>query len=134
MKFLFVSHGALAKSMVESAQMIVGEQSDYETLGLYPEDDIETLKAKVREVLDSFGETDIICFTDLFSGSPFNSVVAVMGDYPVHHITGVNLPIVLEAFMMRMNSELTIDDIRQQLMAMVPGTIIDVRAFLEETE
>lgn len=134
MKFLFVSHGALAKSMVESAQMIVGKQSDFETLGLYPEDDIEDLKEKVKVVLDGFGDSEIICFTDLFSGSPFNSIVAAMGDYPVHHITGMNLPIVLEAFMMRMNPDLSADSIRKQLMAMVPNTIIDVRKFLKEAD
>lgn len=132
MKFLFVSHGALAESMVGSAQMIVGQQSDFKTLGLYPEDDIEALKDSVRTILDEFAGEEVLCFTDLFSGSPFNAVVAAMGDYPIQHITGMNLPIVLEAFMMRMNPDLTMTEIRQQLMAMVPKTVIDVRAFLEE--
>ncbi|MDO4667471.1 MAG: PTS sugar transporter subunit IIA [Streptococcus sp.] len=134
MKFLFVSHGSLAKSMVESAQMIIGEQSNFQTLGLYPEDDIENLKNKVRKILIEFEGEDVICFTDLFSGSPFNAVVSVMGDYPVQHITGMNLPIVLEAFMMRMNPDLTIKEIKDQLMAMVPKTIVDVREFLKAAE
>ncbi|MGM0216462.1 PTS sugar transporter subunit IIA [Enterococcus sp. AZ109] len=131
MKYIFVSHGDLAKSMLGSAQMIVGEQSDVQAFGLYPTDDIGGLKDQVKQAIEEFGGgKDIMCFTDLFSGSPFNAVVGLMGDYPIRHITGMNLPMVLEAFMSRMNEELTAEDISAKLLDQASETFIDVNNYL----
>lgn len=131
MKFIFVSHGDLAKSLLASAQMIVGEQTDTKAFDLYPNDDIGGLKEQVRIAIEEFGGgDDIICFTDLFSGSPFNAVVALMGDYPIRHITGINLPMVLEAFMARMNVETTAELISAKLLKEAPKTFIDVNNYL----
>lgn len=131
MKYIFVSHGDLAKSILGSAQMIVGEQTDAKAFGLYPNDDIGGLKDQVKNAIEEFGGgEDIICFTDLFSGSPFNAVVGLMGDYPVRHITGMNLPMVLEAFMSRMNEGATAEEISTKLLNEAPQTFIDVNNFL----
>lgn len=131
MKFILVSHGDLAKSMLGSAQMIVGEQEDAQAFGLYPKDDIGGLKDQIKTAIDEMGGEDIICFTDLFSGSPFNSVVSLMGEYPIRHITGMNLPMILEAFMMRMNETNTLEDICNKLIEQAPTTFIDVNTYLE---
>lgn len=131
MKYIFVSHGDLAKSILESAQMIVGEQTEVKAFGLYPKDDIGGLKAKVKQAIEEFGGGgDIIRFTDLFSGSPFNAVVGLMGEYPVRHITGMNLPMVLEAFMARMNETNSAEDICAKLVREAPATFIDVNNYL----
>lgn len=131
MKYIFVSHGDLAKSMLRSAQMIVGEQAGAKAFGLYPKDDIGGLKDQVKAAIEEFGGgDDIICFTDLFSGSPFNAVVALMGDYPIRHITGMNLPMVLEAFMSRMNKDNTAEAICAKLLVEAPATFIDVNNYL----
>lgn len=131
MKYIFVSHGDLAKSMLGSAQMIVGEQTGAKAFGLYPKDDIGGLKDQVKAAIEELGGgDDIICFTDLFSGSPFNAVVGLMGDYPIRHITGMNLPMVLEAFMSRMNEDNTAEAICAKLLAEAPATFIDVNNYL----
>lgn len=133
MKFIFVSHGELAKSMLGSAQMIVGKQDDAVALGLYPEDDISQLKEKIKAAMEDSGAENIICFTDLFSGSPFNAVVSLMGDYPIRHITGMNLPLILEAFMLRVSKENTREVICAKLLKQAPKTIIDANHYLENT-
>lgn len=131
MKYIFVSHGDLAKSILGSAQMIVGEQTEVKAFGLYPKDDIGGLREQVKAAIEEFGGGgDIVCFTDLFSGSPFNAVVALMGDYPIRHITGMNLPMVLEAFMSRMGEDNTAEDICTKLMKEAPATFIDVNHYL----
>ncbi|MTD39122.1 PTS mannose transporter subunit IIA [Erwinia sp. CPCC 100877] len=132
MKYIFVSHGDLAKSLLGSAQMIVGEQQDAVAFGLYPKDDISTLTEKIEKAVIEMGGENIICFTDLFSGSPFNAVVSLMGKYPIYHITGMNLPLALEAFMLRLTEENDREDICNQLLAQAPGTFIDVKKYLEE--
>lgn len=131
MNYIFVSHGDLAKSLLGSAQMIVGNQENAKAFGLYPKDDIGGLKDQLKAAIEEFGGgEDIICFTDLFSGSPFNAVVALMGDYPIRHITGMNLPIVLEAFMSRMNEKNTAEAISAKLLREAPATFIDVNNYL----
>ena len=111
--------------------MIVGEQTNVKAFGLYPNDDIGSLKDQVKAAIEEFGGgNDIICFTDLFSGSPFNAVVALMGDYPIRHITGMNLPMVLEAFMSRMNEDNSAETICEKLLDEAPTTVIDVNHYL----
>lgn len=131
MKFILVSHGDLAKSMLGSAQMIVGEQEDAQAFGLYPQDDISNLKNQLRMAIAETGDEEIVCFTDLFSGSPFNAVVSLMGEYPIRHITGMNLPMILEAFMMRMNGSVTREELCLKLTAQAPETFVDVNDYLE---
>lgn len=132
MHFILVSHGGLAESMLGSAQMIVGEQENVSTFGLYPTDDIGGLKDKLEVAIKGVKDQDIICFTDLFSGSPFNAVINLMGNYPIRHITGMNLPLVLEALMLRMNEENTKEIICNKLIKQAPETFIDVNDYLEK--
>lgn len=130
--FILVSHGDLAKSILESAQMIIGEQENVSAFGLYPTDDIGGLKDKIEVAIEKVKDQEIICFTDLFSGSPFNAVVGLMEQYPISHITGMNLPMILEALMLRMNEENTKEAICAKLIEQVPETFIDVNDYLEK--
>lgn len=132
MHFILVSHGDLAKSILESAQMIIGEQENVSAFGLYPTDDIGGLKDKIEVAIEKVKDQEIICFTDLFSGSPFNAVVGLMEQYPISHITGMNLPMILEALMLRMNEENTKEAICAKLIEQVPETFIDVNDYLEK--
>lgn len=133
MHFVFVSHGELSKSILKSAEMIVGSQEDVSYIGLYPNDEIGKIKEQLEEVFKEKGSDNIICFTDLFSGSPFNAVVSLMEQYPVKHITGMNLPLVLEAFMLRTNDSLSIDDVSEKLISLAPSTFIDVNKYILES-
>lgn len=132
MHFILVSHGDLAKSMLGSAQMIVGEQENVSAFGLHPTDDIGSLKDMIQTEIEKVESEEIICFTDLFSGSPFNAVVGLMSQYSIRHITGMNLPLVLEAFMLRLNEENTREVICAQLIQQAPETFIDVNDYLEK--
>ena len=53
-----------------------------------------------------------------------------MGDFPIRHITGMNLPMVLEAFMSRMNEDNSAEDICTKLLEEAPSTFIDVNHYL----
>lgn len=49
MKVIVVSHGSYARGLVDTAQMIAGEQEDLEAFGLEPEESVDTLREKIRE-------------------------------------------------------------------------------------
>lgn len=131
MQFIMVSHGDLAKSILESAQMIVGEQDKASTFGLHPAEDVSTLRSEIETKLKEIGSEDVIIFTDLYHGSPFNVVVSLMGEYKFHHLTGMNLGLILEALMMRLQDK-TVDEICEKLIKVAPTTFMDVNKQLAE--
>ena len=100
MKVIAVSHGSFSKGLVESVQMLVGEQENLVAYGLYPEQTVASLTEKLEAEIEKTPEEEEILFlTDLFHGSPFNAVVSLMKDYDFYHVTGINIPLAVEAMM-----------------------------------
>lgn len=100
---LVVTHGKLAEGLKDSIELIIGEQKKFVVEGLFHGDDFEELKTRVYEnVLDLNDQEGVLVLVDLFGASPYNSVVF---NYPrfkqekieVRLITGVNLPMLIEA-------------------------------------
>lgn len=132
MKVIVVSHGSYAQGLVDTVQMIAGEQEDLEAFGLMPEESVETLKEKIRKSIEDTGsEEEILILTDLFYGSPFNTVVSLMPEYDFYHITGINLPLMMEIVMGRY-AEKSAAVICKEVMDAAPSTVRDVRELYKE--
>lgn len=100
MKVIVVSHGSYARGLVDTAQMIAGEQEGLEAFGLEPEESVDTLREKIRESIEQTSEgEEVLILTDLFYGSPFNTVISLMSEYDLYHVTGINLPLMMEVVM-----------------------------------
>lgn len=125
MKIILVSHGPFSKGLMESVQMVLGEQQDLTAHCLMPEETPAALSERLEAEIKEAGSDDILFLTDLYHGSPFNVVVSLMRDYRFHHITGINLPLLIDALMSR-NGGLPIQDICERLVEQAPGTILDV--------
>ena len=99
---IVISHGDFSKAIVETAQMIVGEQEAVETVGLYLGDSVDLFRERVTEaVREHLRHNDVMVVTDMQSGSPFNVAVAAMEEHRFRHFTGMNLPMLLEIFSSR---------------------------------
>ena len=63
MKVIAVSHGSYSKGLVESTQMLVGEQEDLVAYGLFPEQTVATLSEKLKAEIDQTedGEESVQC-------------------------------------------------------------------------
>ncbi len=131
MKIILVSHGNYSQGMMDSVQMLLGGQENIVAYGLYPEDSVTSLTEKLEKEIKKSGDEELIFFTDLYHGSPFNSVVSLTEHYKLHHITGINLPLLIEAVMAR-NGGSTPDEICERLMVLAPSTILDVGKSLNE--
>ena len=107
-KIVVITHGRLGKALIETAELIMGRQTDYYTFGLFPEDSVEDLKEKVNELLciDDFAQ-NVLCFVDMVGGSPFHVVLQLMANKKITCITGVNLPMILTAFIQRDRMDLS---------------------------
>ena len=102
MKIVLVSHNTLSAGMLAAAEMIGGMPEGVAAFGLMPEDDGEILAKKVTDWLDA-GEPDdqVLIMSDLYFGSPFNAMCAMMATRDIYHVTGMNLAMVLEAISLK---------------------------------
>ena len=98
-KILVVSHSTLCKGLNEAVTMIIGEESAVDYLGL-DEDGIEIFHSKLKEKISHLKKEtkEILILADLFGGTPFNrSLTEAAQDENIKIITGVNLPMLMEA-------------------------------------
>lgn len=93
---LVITHGTLSKALLETAQMIFGEPGRIDTLALRQDMGIDDLREQVAAYFEAHDGENILVLVDIFSGSPFNSIIPYMRKENVFVVTGVNLPMVLE--------------------------------------
>lgn len=134
MKVIVVSHGSFSKGLIESVQMLAGEQEKLVAYGLYPEETVATLTEKLEtEIKNTPKNEEILFLTDLFHGSPFNAVVSLMRDYNFYHITGISLPLMLEVVLERY-AEKSADEICQNVLASATESVKYVNQLFEEKQ
>lgn len=101
MNILMLSHGKYNEGILDSHNMIVGENEKIHTLSLTDSvlDFREQLDKLVGELL-SQGELLVLC--DLKGGTPYNQILEKKYEYPenIHIISGMNLPMVIELSLM----------------------------------
>jgi PTS system mannose-specific IIA component len=70
---------------------------------------------------------EVLVLTDMFSGSPFNAAVSLMQHYTFFHITGINLPVLLEILMSRETSGAA--ELCEDILSRAKDTIINVNKY-----
>lgn len=105
---IITSHGAFAEGILQSGNMIFGEQENVKAVTLQPSEGPDDFKKKLEDAIQSLDNTDQILFlVDLWGGTPFNQVNNL---FEAHKdtwavVTGLNLPLLVEAYGARMSSE-----------------------------
>jgi PTS system mannose-specific IIA component len=104
-----VTHGGLAEELVHTVQIIVGSQPALFPVCLQEHEGIEDLQRKLLAVLPPTGAAPegTLVLVDMFGGTPSNVALALAQSLPLRVITGVNLPMLLEAVTHRTPSTLT---------------------------
>ncbi len=129
-RIVIASHGELAKGMLNTVQMLLGEQENIKAYCLYPEEDVGGFTEKLRKEVEEYGADKIIFMTELMHGSPFNSVVSLTREYDIHHVSGTNLPTLMGAIMERDNDDASAESICEAALEASQNSIIDVRKLL----
>ena len=65
--------------------------------------------------------------------SPFNAIVSLMEHHDIYHVTGINLPLMVEVMMGRYAGK-NAAEICAGLIEAAPGTVKDVRKLFEEVD
>lgn len=104
---LIVTHGNFGKELLKSAELIIGEQENVEAIGFNHGDNVDELYSKVNKFIKKLDKGEgVLVFTDLFGGSPSNATAINMKDLRFESISGVNLPMLIEALDIRTRSSL----------------------------
>ena len=133
MRIVVISHGDMAKGIINSAQMLAGEQDNLTAYGLYPTEERSVLEKKLAKELAAAKEADeeVLVLSDIFHGSPFNAAVELMRNYDFYHITGINLPLLVVA-VLDASSGMAAAEVCEHLLEEFPATVQDARKLLSE--
>ena len=105
---ILISHGLLSKAILDSAELICGKQDRTKVYGLFLGDSVDEFREKVKAgIAESLTRGEVLVLTDIQSGSPFNVTCAAMDEYGFCHITGMNLPLVVEMLTDRIDMDVS---------------------------
>jgi mannose PTS system EIIA component len=94
---VLVTHGRLADEFRAALEHVVGPQSDFETICIGPDDDMEQRRADIIAAIGRVSSgSGVILLTDMFGGTPSNLAISVMDIGDVEVIAGVNLPMLVK--------------------------------------
>lgn len=110
---VLVSHGKLADEFLAVLEHIVGPQKQIETVGINPDDNIESKRIEIVEKvrLADSGE-GVIILTDMFGGTPSNLAISMLDGKKIEALAGINLPMLVKLAKAR-----TTENLRQALLS-----------------
>jgi mannose PTS system EIIA component len=119
-------HGPLGRAIVESAELIAGEQTHLSHVGLEPLGTLESLRDEIADAVrradDGHG---VLVLIDLFGGTPGTAAALALRDRRAALVAGVNLPMLLEVLMAR-EHDTTLEELSAVAVAAGTAGIVDL--------
>lgn len=124
---VLAAHGPLPAAFLESSGMILGDLPQVASLSLMPGDSLEGLVERLQAAVGEVNTGDgVLVLLDMFGGTPANATALLSQQMPnVCAITGMNLPMLLETFTARMNTD-KLEELANQALSGGQSGIIDV--------
>lgn len=95
-RFIIASHGNFAAGILDSVELIMGKQENFEPLCAYRDGDND-IKDRVKQLIESKApEDELIIITDVFKGSVNNEFMNYIDRKNVYLVAGMNLALLLE--------------------------------------
>lgn len=103
---MVITHGSMAAALKETLKMFTNDADDIYTVGLCDSgvaDFTQQVEAEVKKCYEA--DKELLVLVDIFGGTPFNvGILKIKNQYAgVEIITGVNLPLLIEASLLRQN-------------------------------
>ena len=110
---IIATHGDLAASALEAAELLVGEQEQGETIGFRPGDSLELLLERFTQAINRLEECEeILVLTDIKGGSPCNAATVMKAKNPkLRVVAGLSIPLLAQFFESKANGETLADSI-----------------------
>ena len=131
---LVVAHEGLAQEFLDTASSLCGNMEDALAIG-YPEGmGYDVLKEHIQKSIRQMESKGVLLLVDLWGGIPGNAALFVLQEgrkkvgMDLACISGVNLPMLLEAFHMR--EQLSLRELKAHCLAAATGGIRDMESAL----
>jgi len=99
---IIVGHGDFPRILVNSAEEIVGPIERLRVVSFYSEGSKNSCRIDLRRAIKNLESPDgILLLADMFGGTPCNVSVSLQKAFHLKIITGLNLPMLLEAVLHR---------------------------------
>jgi PTS system mannose-specific IIA component len=105
---VIVTHSQLGDALIGAAEFIIGSRpGSIESISIDLSENAEKLRGKIdRGIKKVMGEEGVIILTDMFGGTPSNLSYSFLEEGHIEVLSGVNLPILIQAVNMRKKMEL----------------------------
>ncbi|MFZ2958460.1 MAG: PTS fructose transporter subunit IIA [Candidatus Ozemobacteraceae bacterium] len=127
---VIITHGNLASEMLETVKLIMGEHPAAVAVSFTARESIDTLRERAGKAVEMFRSEGCIILTDVLGGSATNVCVDFLKLEGIRVITGVNLPMVMEALQSR--EKLPLDALSKKIREGAARGIIDLKEFFAE--
>lgn len=105
---VIVTHSQLGDALIGAAEFIIGSRPEsIESISIDLSENAEKLRGKIdRGIKKVMGQKGVIILTDMFGGTPSNLSYSFLEEGHIEVLSGVNLPILIQAVNMRKKMEL----------------------------
>ena len=100
---VIVTHAQLGEALIEAAEFILGQRPEaIESISIDLSENAEKLRAKIVQGIKKVaGQDGVLILTDMFGGTPSNLSYSFLEEGRVEVLSGVNLPILIQAVNLR---------------------------------
>lgn len=91
-----ISHGHIAEAMVEALNSLT--HCEFPIDAVYVDESLamNEIESQIENLVQGkLLEGDVVVITDFKLGTPFNIAMRLMKKYPIIHLTGLNMPLLL---------------------------------------
>jgi PTS system mannose-specific IIA component len=105
---VIVTHSERGEALIGAAEFIIGSRPEsIESISIDLSENAEKLREKIdRGIKKVMGQKGVIILTDMFGGTPSNLSYSFLEEGHIEVLSGVNLPILIQAVNMREKMEL----------------------------
>ena len=105
---VIVTHCQLGEALIGAAEFIIGSQPEsLESVSIDLNENAEKLRNKISQGIKKVkGQEGVLILTDMFGGTPSNLSYSFLEEGRIEVLSGVNLPILIQAASMRKKMKL----------------------------
>ena len=105
---VIVTHCQLGKALIGAAEFIIGSRpASLESVSIDLNENAEKLRNKISQGIKNVeGQEGVLILTDMFGGTPSNLSYSFLEEGRIEVLSGVNLPVLIQAASMRKKMKL----------------------------
>ena len=105
---VIVTHCQLGEALIGAAEFIIGHRPEsLESVSIDLNENAEKLRNKISQGIKNVkGQEGVLILTDMFGGTPSNLSYSFLEEGRIEVLSGVNLPILIQAASMRKKMKL----------------------------